>query len=114
MSVQFLTDNPNTLLAEFNKRISQTDPVGRITTWIKDGEFYTHKASDWTKKAWFKAQISEGKLSFNIIKPKGSKVSITVYGYYHGHLTETFLNHFDNAFKSASSSALPTVNDNCS
>jgi hypothetical protein len=113
MSVQFLTEKPNALLAAFDKRISQTEPVGKITTWVKDGEFYTHKAPEWTKKAWFKAKISDGKLTFNIIKPKGGNIPVTVYGYYHGHLTETFLNHFNTSFGSASSSALPTVGDNC-
>lgn len=28
---------------------------------------------------------------------------VIVFGYYHGHLTETFLNHFDDMFTSASS-----------
>jgi hypothetical protein len=89
MSVQFLTSQPTALLSAFNARISQTEAAGKITTWIKDGDYYTHKASEWTQKAWFKPNIESGKLVFNIIKPKNSNISSTVYGYYHGHLTET-------------------------
>lgn len=114
MSVQFFTDTPKALLNEFDKRIAQSDAKGKINTWLKDGDYYTHKANDWTKKAWFLPSVESGKLVFNIIKPKGSNVSTIVYGYYHGHLTETFLNHFDKSFNHASSSALPVAGDRCS
>lgn len=114
MSVQFFTDTPKTLLNEFDKRIAQSEPKGKINTWLKDGNYYTHKADDWTKKAWFLPSVEDGKLIFNIIKPKGKNVSTVVYGYYHGHLTETFLNHFDKSFDYASSTALPVVGDHCS
>ena len=36
------------------------------------------------------------------------------YGYYHGHLIETFLNHFDQSFSQGAASALPTNNDKVS
>ena len=114
MSVQFSTSQPAALLTAFNARISQTESVGKITTWIKDGDYYTHKAAEWTKKAWFKPSIESGKLVFNILRPQNINISNTVYGYFHGHLTETFLNHFDQLFTSASSSALPAAGDNCS
>jgi hypothetical protein len=38
-------------------------------------------------------------------------VSVTAYGYYHGHLIETFLNHFDNMFKVGAATASPTAPD---
>ncbi|MHC0023787.1 hypothetical protein [Enterobacter vonholyi] len=50
-------------------------------------------------------------LTFNIIKPKSSNVSTVAYAYYHGHLTETFLSHFDKNFTKATSSAMPTSED---
>lgn len=114
MSVEFFTSTPKNLLNEFDKRISQSEPKGKINTWLKEGDYYTHKADDWAKKAWFLPRVESGKLVFNIIKSKGSNVSSVVYGYYHGHLTETFLNHFDQLFKHSSSTALPSTGDRCS
>jgi len=51
-------------------------------------------------------------LTFNIIKPKDKSVSALAYAYYHGHLIETFLNHFDNSFGNGFASALPETDDN--
>jgi len=115
MAVTFFTDKPKTLLSEFDKRIEQKEVKGKITTWQKstDGKYYTHKAAEWAKKAWFKPSTSDGKLVFNIIKPKESSVTVLVYAYYHGHLIETFLNHFDQNFENGCASALPTSADLC-
>jgi hypothetical protein len=41
-------------------------------------------------------------------------VTSVVYAYYHGHLIETFLNHFDKDFTKGEATALPTSGDNCS
>ncbi|WP_236200695.1 hypothetical protein [Pseudomonas pseudonitroreducens] len=113
MSLTFFTSKPQQLLNAFNEKIEQEEPAGKITTWERsdDKAYYTHKAKDWTKKAWFKPSVQEGKLVFNIIKPQNMNVTALVYAYYHGHLTETFLNHFDKSFTSAQSSALPTTGD---
>jgi hypothetical protein len=115
MAAIFYTEKPKTLLSEFDKRIEQKEAKGKITTWEKsaDGKFYTHKAAEWTKKAWFKPSTSDGRLTFNIVKPKDKNVTTLVYAYYHGHLIETFLNHFDKDFSSAEATALPTSGDNC-
>jgi hypothetical protein len=43
--------------------------------------------------------------------PQSAKV---VYAYYHGHLIETFLNHFDKDFTKAEATSLPTSGDHCS
>lgn len=116
MAVIFYTEKPKTLLSEFDKRIEQSEAKGKITTWQKsdDGEYYTHKADEWAKGAWFRPSTSSGKLIFNIIKSKNSDVSATVYAYYHGHLIETFLNHFDNEFSTGDATALPSDGDKCS
>lgn len=116
MACYFRTGIPKQLLQQFNARIDQTEPKGRINTWerSKDGKYYTHKSSDWANKAWFKPVVEENQLTFNIIKPQNQNITTTVYGYYHGHLTETFLNHFDNDFTTAQATALPTVDDHCS
>jgi hypothetical protein len=116
MSVNFSTQNPQTLLAKFDAAISQKEQKGKIETWEKsnDGKFYTHKAKEWHKKAWFKPSVQGQKLVFNIIKPQNAAISQVTYGYYHGHLIETFLNHFDQSFADGTASALPTGNDNVS
>lgn len=112
MAVNFFTNDPQALLDSFNKRIDQDDPKGKITTWIRDADGdYTHVANDWGGKAWFRAKIISGALVFNILGRKKHFMPSVVYGYYHGHLTETFLNHFDTMFTSSSSTALGTKDD---
>ncbi len=116
MSVTFTTSDPKALLKAFDQRIAQTEPKGKITTWEKldDGIHYTHKAKEWSRKAFFKPSVEDGQLIFSIIKPKSENISTQVYAYYHGHLTETFLNHFDRQFTDGVASALPRHNDNIS
>jgi hypothetical protein len=75
---------------------------------------YTHKAPEWAKKAWFLPKIEATQLTFNIIRPKEKNINAIDYAYYHGHLLETFLNHFDKSFKDAIASALPETGDNVS
>lgn len=113
MAVDFICSDPHDLLNKFNKAIEQDELKGKITTWIrsKDKKYYTHKADEWKLKAWFKPLVKDGFLTFNIIKPKGAVISTVTYAYYHGHLIETFLGHFDTNFSQASSSALPTSDD---
>ena len=115
MAVYFHTDAPKALLAKFNAAIQQKEPKGKIDTWMlsDDGKYYTHTAERWTKKAWFKPVTGDKLLTFNIIKPGDRNVTSPVYAYYHGHLIETFLNHFDTAFTSGAATALPTAGDHC-
>jgi hypothetical protein len=115
MAVSFLTDAAKTLLKKFDAKIDQHEAKGKITTWERseDGEYYTHTSAEWKKKAWMKPQIKSDRLVFNIIKPKSSAVTTTVYGYYHGHLIETFLNHFDTAFTEGKATAQATSDDLC-
>jgi hypothetical protein len=112
MAVDFITDAPKALLAEFNARIDQEEPKGKINTWSrnKDG-YYTHDSPNWKNKAWFKPSVRSDRLTFSILTPAGTNLPTIVYGYYHGHLTETFLNHFDKKFASAISSATPGFGD---
>ena len=116
MAVNFMTDNAQALLDSFDSKIDQSEAKGKITTWEKsdDGKYYTHTSVDWRKKAWFKPKVETDRLVFNIIKPKDTNISTVVYGYYHGHLIETFLNHFDADFQTGRATARPTSSDNCS
>ncbi|OGT54755.1 MAG: hypothetical protein A3E01_18755 [Gammaproteobacteria bacterium RIFCSPHIGHO2_12_FULL_63_22] len=113
MAIHFLTPDPASLLKEFDARIHQTEAEGKITTWekLEDGKHYTHKAADWKSKAYFKPSVGKDRLTFNIIRPKDKSVTVPVYGYYHGHLMETFLNHFDKKFTTSMTSALPEAGD---
>lgn len=113
MAIHFYTADPKALLAAFNARIAQKEPKGKITTWERsdDGIYYTHKAAEWKGRAWLKPAIGNQKLTFNVIKPQNMNITSTVYAYYHGHLIETFLNHFDQAFSSAAATALPESPD---
>jgi hypothetical protein len=116
MAIHFVTNYPSFLLKQFNERIEQADRKGKIITWERsdDGKYYTHKSDEWSKKAWLKPVVEKGKLTFNIIKPKSNNITTTVYGYYHGHLIETFLNHFDRDFEKSEATPLPTMEDICS
>jgi hypothetical protein len=106
MTVFFKTSDPNGLLKAFNGRINQEEPKGKITTWERDAQGdYTHKAQQWRNKAWFRPVVEPGGLRFNILGHKEIKTRGEIYGYYHGHLIETFLNHFDTLFTEAVSSA---------
>jgi len=113
MAVHFATDRPRALLNAFDAAIEQKEAEGKIRTWIKsdDGVYYTHAATAWTKKAWFKPSVESGQLTFNIIKPGDENVTIVAYGYYHGHLIETFLNHFDKMHTLAMATPLPVKGD---
>lgn len=111
MAISFTTQSPQALLTAFNQAIHD----GKITTWEKsdDGKYYTHKAANWAQKAWFKPGLGNDRLTFNIIRPQNANVTNLVYAYYHGHLSETFLNHFDQLFRLSSASALPEAGDVC-
>lgn len=114
MAVHFKAPKPQELLKKFNDRIEQKEPSGKITTWKRtaDKKYYTHVADDWTQKAYFSAQTENGELIFNIIRPKGKGISVVVYAYYHGHLIETFLAHFDQDFSIGQATALAETGDN--
>lgn len=113
MAVFFSCEDPQALLNAFQARIEQSEPKDQITTWIRseDGRFYTHRAKDWTRKAWFRPVIGPTTLAFNIVKPVNQAISTVAYAYYHGHLIETFLAHFDDLFADARATAMPAVND---
>ncbi|MCJ0763668.1 hypothetical protein [Variovorax terrae] len=118
MALHFKTEKPKDLLAAFDARIGQTELKGKITTWkrvVSNGQvYYTHSSDDWKEKAFFQPAIETGQLTFYIKRPADQNISTPVYGYYHGHLSETYLNHFDNAFSHSTSTALPLPGDNVS
>lgn len=114
MSVKFFTSNPAGLLAGFKKKITQKESEGSITTWeITASGAFTHKGQQYSKDAFFRAEVKtdDGFLLFNIRRPEGKIVTPRAYAYYHGHLIETFLNHFDEEFTHSVASALAEHGD---
>lgn len=114
MAIRFFTDKPAALLKEFDSRIAQKAKEGSITTWEKNAQgFYTHISDRWGRKAYLKARTDlADRLLFNVVPPKGQKVETEVYAYYHGHLIETFINHFSASFTVGAATAEPTKDDN--
>lgn len=53
-------------------------------------------------------------LLFRVTRPEGKNVSSRANGYYHGHLIEIFLNHFDAEFSDSTASARPADGDSVS
>lgn len=113
MSLTFQCAAPADLLRNFKAKINQTEAKGKIDTWeiSDDGRYFTHKAPRWRALAWFWAEEVGTGLRFNIAPSQGQTVTTEAYAYYHGHLTETFLNHFDQNFRVASSTAQVDTND---
>lgn len=113
MAIHFYCDAPQALLAAFNARIMQTEQKDKITTWepYSDGKYFTHRAADWNRKAWMRPVVQAGCLTFNVVRSVDATVSSVAYAYYHGHLIETFLTHFDGMFSAASVSAMPEAGD---
>lgn len=114
MSVKFLTANPGDLLKSFKEKILQKEQEGSITTWeITESGHFTHKGKQYARDAFFLAEArpQDGVLLFKIIRPKDKGIGVRVYGYYQGHLIETFLNHFDRSFSNAVASAMPADGD---
>lgn len=55
--------------------------------------------------------MNSNNLTFNILPAQGSTVTVSVYSYYHGHLIETLLNHFDTSFSEGVATAQASAGD---
>lgn len=112
MAVHFDTGNPQQLLAKFDKAVALNNQKGGIATWSKlPSGHYTHDAAQWKNKAFFLPTISAGRLTFNIINPKNQTIGVLTYAYYHGHLIETMLHHFEHDFYTAAATAQVAAGD---
>lgn len=108
MAVIVLTPTPSELLAAIKSEIGSR----KIETWSvdKDGDF-THTRPQWINKAWLRPSVQTDRLVFNILTPKGEKMSRAIYGIYHGRFIEMLLDHFDLKFTEARATALPVDGD---
>jgi hypothetical protein len=109
MALLATTSIPNALWTSFKK--ANTDNSIRTWEFHSDGVHFTHTSDQWTKKAWFKASVHEGMLTFNIVKPKGQTITTDVYAEYHGLLARVLLAHFDKQFSSILITALAASGD---
>jgi hypothetical protein len=103
------TPTPKSLLRMIRAKIDS----GGIATWEydRDGDF-THKASQWHRRAWFRPRIVErSRLILNILAPQGKQLNKVVYAVYHSEFLQLLLVHFDQRFTTARATALPTAND---
>ncbi len=113
MAVSFSTSNPKALLEAFKNHVNQENLKDKITTWEENRQGnFTHKAPQVAGQAWMCPEIEEGILNFYIRAQKGVPINRYIYSYYHGHLTETFVNHFPTLFTKASSTANAIKGDN--
>lgn len=108
MAIVIKTENPKGLLSAIKTAIDDNT----VQTWSydADGDF-THTAEQWCRRAWFRPTVHEDRLVFNIVPPRLRRISRVVYGIYHGRFIEMLLNHFDDRFRDASATALPTAAD---
>ena len=111
--LSFTSNNPSSLLNAFDAAIAKGTGTGSIITWRKVDGYYTHTSTQWGGEAYFKASVAVGQLRFNIIRPNNKNITVTAYGYYHGHLIETFLNHFDKSFSAVSATPTCVSGDVC-
>jgi len=112
MAIKFYTDDSENLLRLFEARISQEEEKGKIKTWDIIGEkTYTHSSPEWKRKAKFVAKAESDNLTFGIKPLDVDPLTIPVYGYYHGHLMQTFLDHFDKDFDLVGTTALLSSDD---
>src|SRR4051812_29790697 len=108
MAIYFSTNSASRLLVAFENAIKQKS----ITTWEENpAGLYTHKAAQWAKKLWLVPAAEQGRLAFYTRPPKGKRIDHVDYAFYHGHLIETFINHFPSDFTLASATPQPTSND---
>jgi hypothetical protein len=93
--------DPSGLLAELRKLIDQ----GTIATWqvFGNGEL-THKPPQYYLQAWFKPFLLPDRLVFGIQDRKDQYLTRTLYGLYHGRLTEALIVHLSAYFDRLSSS----------
>lgn len=108
MAVIVRTADPRSFVALINAAIT----AGRVKTWIRDPDGdYTHFANQWEFKAWMRASVGDGSVTFNIIGSQKFKMTREIYAVYHGRFIEMLLAHFDENFESAQATALPSVHD---
>jgi hypothetical protein len=118
MSISFVTSDPKKLLAAVVQAIDNhaaNKPGQRIDTWRyvlhQQHYFFTHTSRNWADKAWLRADIEDGKLTFYVRQVQDVPLTRDTYAYYVGHLAETLIRHFPSLFIVARSTPNPNGDD---
>jgi hypothetical protein len=108
MAITVTTSTPRKLLADVRSAIKS----GGVTAWSvdADGDF-THTSDALVRKAWFRPRLLDDRVVFRILTPRGTTMSKTTYGAYHGKFVQMLLTKFDAEFEAVSASALATPED---
>lgn len=101
MSVHFTTSTPRELLALFEAYVDDDPTDGRSVAWTRQGDAYTHASPEWNGKAFLRASVEVGQLTFTIRRPESTHHSLPTFAYYHAALVETFLLLFKDDFETA-------------
>ena len=109
MAIYARTADPQGLVDKIKDYINK----GKIDTWKydSDGDF-THSASQWNQKAWFRPRIESDRVVFGILGNTKSTMTKEVYAIYHGRFIEMLLAHFDDIVTLAWASSQKTTYDN--
>ena len=101
MSVHFTTSTPSALLARFDDYVEDEPANDRSIAWTRQDDAYTHASPEWNGKAFLRASVEVGQLTFTIHRPEATNHSLPTFAYYHAALVETFLLLFKDDFETA-------------
>ena len=101
MAIHFTTSTPGALLAAFEEYVDKDPTDGRSMAWTRQGDAYTHTSLEWNGKAFLRASVDVGQLTFTIHRPESTHRSLPTFAYYHAALVETFLLLFKDDFETA-------------
>lgn len=102
--LKFYTKDPAGLLKKFEEKIKAKVGQDSIQTWEQIGGNFSHTAERWKGKMSFKTEIDTAangsSLIFLATAQNGptKEDRQTAYAYYHGHLLQTFVDHFGDFF----------------
>lgn len=113
MALYFNSSNPAQLQKLFEDAVALGGKKGGISTWEKhkDGNYFTHIGGQFGRDAWFQPKVEKDRLVFNLLIVQGKQFDPMVYAYYHGHLIETMIHHFESAFTLASATPRGVAED---
>lgn len=104
MALYFSSSNPAGLQKKFEEAVALGNKKDGIATWRKhkQSNHFTHTGPQFADGAWFHPKAEQGRLAFYLKFEQGKKFDPMLYAYYHGHLIETMIHHFDSHFTLAS------------
>lgn len=109
MALVVQTSDPKSLWNAVRKAISNDS----AKTWKfhTDGVHFTHVADQWKSKAWFKSQVKQSSLVFNLVKSDKTTLTKEIYAEYHAKLLRLLLADFGGLFVQVTVTAIATAED---